>query len=131
MWTTALGCTCGGWKCLAFLSRNSLSTNVCFLSVLARSSFGKRCVGSPRKTVLGCDADHGLRESAEERSLGQGISESRRASGEARPPVDEAHSVGAHGTKLAFVIVRKKLGLVGRHINIHGAVSLAALTGQA
>ena len=48
-----------------------------------------------------------------------------------RPPVDPAHGIGVPGPQPAFVIVREKLGLVRRHVDIDRTIALAAFAGQA
>src|SRR5689334_8192308 len=51
--------------------------------------------------------------------------------GRARPPVDQAGSVGITRSQAPFVVVRQKLGLICGHIDLHGAIMLAPLAREA
>ena len=59
------------------------------------------------------------------------FAEPRRMRRQPRPPVDQAHRVGVARPEPALVVVREELGLVGRHVDVHRALALAALAGQA
>src|SRR5690348_16088014 len=54
------------------------------------------------------------------------VDESRCARRESRPPRDQSEREGVAGPEAALVVVRQELGLVRRHIDVYGAVALAA-----
>src|SRR5438105_2627498 len=49
----------------------------------------------------------------------------------ARPQIDVAEGVRTARTHPAFIIVGKKLSLVGGNVHAHGAIALAAFAGEA
>src|SRR5690242_18796259 len=70
------------------------------------------------------------RDSAEHRQMRQSIDESRRKRREPGPAMNVAHRIACARAQPSFVIVREKLGLVSRHIDLHGTLALASLTRQ-
>ena len=80
---------------------------------------------------LGCNTSHSFDDAAEKRCMRDKIDCFRDQRGEPRPPVDQSHGVTGDRSKLAFVIVREKLGLVSSHVNVDRTVTFAAFAGQA
>src|SRR5919109_706923 len=104
-------------------------------AVATRIVFG----GAPLKTLRGkgrylplrgdsCDKPHRFGEG---RRLGKKVRQLRHPRGEAGPPVYQPKSVRRSGTEPAFVIVREKFRLVGRHIDVDRTIALAPFAGKA
>ena len=72
-----------------------------------------------------------LSSGTQTRGVRNGVRQSGGKRGEPGPPVNPAHRVSVSGPRTPFVVVRKKLGLVGGHIDIHRAFGAAALARQA
>src|SRR5437868_13281699 len=47
-----------------------------------------------------------------------------------RPAVDQAECISMARTQAALIVMREKLGLVARHVDVHGTVAFAALAGE-
>ena len=90
----------------------------------------ERLTGKGRYTAVRSDTGRDLGEPSQQRCLGHGVGESRSSGGQARPDGDEAHRVGAPWPEPALVVMGKELGFVGRHVDVHRALLLAALAGE-
>src|SRR6266567_9617100 len=102
---------------------------------IARLALAEPVFEGPRREgghrALWSDTDHSLGNVTEYRRMREEVRESGHARGEPGPPVDQSYRVGDHGAQTARVVVREKLGFIGRHIDIDGAIALTALAGQA
>ena len=81
--------------------------------------------------ALGRNTGRSLCQAAEHGGMGEHVDHAGQAGGEAGPPGDQAHAVGAAGPQAAGVVVREELGLVGGYIYLDRALTFAALAGQA
>src|SRR5579864_2987579 len=90
---------------------------------IARLALAEPVFEGPRREgghrALWCDTDHGLGKMTAYRRVRQEVRESRYTRGEPGPPVDQPYRVRDHGAQMACVVVREKLGLIGRHIDIN------------
>src|SRR6266516_2622862 len=86
---------------------------------ITRLPIAEPVVEDPRREsgnrALRSDTDHSLGNMTEYRRVRQEVHESGYARGEPGPPVDQSYRVGEHGAQTALVVVREKLGFIGRH----------------
>ncbi len=81
--------------------------------------------------ALGRDPHQRLGQCRQTRELGHEVREPGREARETRPLVDEPEGVRGPWPQAAFPVVREEFGLVGGDVDVHGAVPLAALAGEA
>ena len=78
-----------------------------------------------RHLALRRDAEQRLRQRHHQ------ICRARRERCQSRPSMDPSHGVRSDGAQSCRVVVRQKLGLVRRHVDVDRAVALASLAGEA
>src|SRR6185437_16147286 len=83
------------------------------------------------KTSARTDPSKALHNRANDRSLGQEVREPRKVQRDPGPDVDQSHCKCRDRSRMLFVIMSEKLGLVRRHVDVDGAIALASLASQA
>ena len=91
----------------------------------------KVSAGEGRHSPPRRDAARPLDRVGEHRHPGRPVDEARRQARQPRPTVDEAHRCRRPAGAATLIVVRAKLGLVGRHVDVDGAIAFAALAGEA
>jgi hypothetical protein len=91
----------------------------------------QRLRGKGRQPPLRRNAAEPFGNAAQPTSLREDIGHAWHERRQTGPPVDQAHRIGLTRSYPPGIVMRQKFGLVGGHIDLHGAVALAALAGQA
>src|SRR6266567_8244717 len=101
----------------------------------SRPAFPKPCLerlyGECWNLPLSRHSSGHFRETAQNRKLSKQVHKPGSDRRQLRPFVDPSKCVRVYGTNAPIPIVSKKLSLVGRHVNVHRAITFASLEGQA
>ena len=82
-----------------------------------------------RHLALWRDTNDYFDEMAHDRRMIDKIDNARSDLRESRPDVDQSKRVGMDWSWSMFVVMREELGLIRRHVHIHGAIGLASFAG--